>query len=303
VNVVLTRGQPPEARGGSATDRAESAAGSIARWLRERGVGDPRGVFVFGSGWSPLVGRVEALGRWSYRDVPGLPPTSVTGHPGDLVWCRWRGLPCLLFVGRWHMYEGRTPAEVALPSTVAAALGSRWLFCTNAAGGVAPHLQIGQLVGLTDDIALWSARWLALHGDVPWYHRLDDLSNTSSASAVYSASLLAALFDAARSTNVPLERGVLAMMPGPNYETAAEIGMVRAAGADLVSMSTVLEARCARLLGLEVAALSCVTNRAPARPGSPLAHDEVLTILDATLDDAGRLLDAWLDDARVREGL
>lgn len=278
------------------------AAESVARWLRERGVDHPVGVFVFGSGWSPVVDRVEVVERWPYAEVPGLPPTSVKGHPGYLVLGVWHGLPCLLFVGRWHLYEGRTPAEVAAPSMVAAALGSRWLFCTNAAGGIAPGLRIGQLVALTDDISIWSPcrrpspdADLLLRGQ-----RRSDGHNGHRASTGYSAKLLAALFDASRAADVPLEKGVLAMMPGPNYETAAEIRMLRIAGASVVSMSTVPEARCARMLGLEVAALSCVTNLTPARPGSPLSHDDVLSILDASLTEAGRLLDAWLEHPEVR---
>lgn len=280
----------------------ESAAGRAAGWLRGQGVERPVGAFVFGSGWSALVERVEILNRWAYPEVPGLPPTSVKGHPGDLVWGRWCEIPCLLFVGRWHLYEGRSLAEVVLPGLIAAAIGSRWLCCTNAAGGVAPHLAVGQLVALTDDLGVWSGWRLERDEWESMRRRASGLpANGRPQPSAYSPSLLAALFDAAGAANVSLEKGVLAMMPGPNYETAAEIRMLRMAGASVVSMSTVLEARCARLLGLEVASLSCVTNLALARPGSPLAHDDVLSILDETLDDAGRLLTAWMQHPNVRD--
>jgi len=255
----------------------------------------PVGTIVFGSGWAPLAERVEVVGRWPYTCVPGLPPTSVRGHPGEVVWGTWRGVPCLIFVGRWHVYEGRTPAEVALPGTVAAALGCQWMLSTNAAGGIAPRLRVGQLVAITDDLGIWSG-YGVLPGPALRHPR------ERPPGPVYSPELRAALSEASREANVHVEEGILAMMPGPNYETAAEIGMLRTAGASLVSMSTVPEARCARLFGVEVAALSCVTNLAPARPGTPLAHEDVLATLEATWSDAERLIETWLEHPRVRRG-
>lgn len=276
-DVACALANAAEGRGaGAIGDRARAATA----WLREHGVERPAGAIVLGSGWSPLVARMDAAADWSYGEIPGLPPTSVPGHPGRLAWGSWCDVPCVAFVGRYHLYEGHAPATVALPAMIAAALGCRWILSTTAAGGVRPELDVGQLVAIADDLALWSPR--------------NPFAGPRPRGPVYDPELLSALSQAAREANVHLERGVLAMMPGPSYETAAEIRMLRLAGASVVSMSTVIEARRAHLLGLAVAAVSCVTNRAPSEPSRPLAHEDVLAALDRSRETAGRLIEAWL---------
>jgi len=264
---------------------AREDSGRAVEWLRHRVGEQPTGAIVLGSGWAPLVDRMEVLDRWSYREVPGLPDTTTKGHPGEIVMCRWCGVPCVVFVGRWHAYEGREAGEVALPAAIAAGLGARWTLSTNAAGGLDPEFDVGDLVVVAADLGIWCAR------------SLSGAAATQSASvggAVYSPHLADGLAEAAREVGVRLHRGVLAMMPGSNYESGAEIRMLRHAGASIVSMSTVPEARAAHLRGLDVAALSCVTNRAPSMLHEPLDHDDVLAALERSRDAAGRLIEAWL---------
>jgi purine-nucleoside phosphorylase len=256
-------------------------------FLRSHGVGDVDGALVLGSGWAPLVDHFNVTSRWSYRDVPGMPETSVAGHPGDLVIGSWADTPIVAFVGRWHAYEGRTPNELGLPALLAKALAARWLLCTNASGGVDPHFEVGDLVMVADDFGTWSSNHLR--------HTTLRSTPNPKGGAIYSKELSSALLKAGLQTKVPLRIGSLAMMPGANYESAAEIGMLRKAGVSIVSMSTVPEARAAHAVGLPVVAISCVTNRAPSSLHEPLDHDRVLSILEHSRDDAARLIGAWLE--------
>ncbi|HDS74194.1 MAG TPA: hypothetical protein ENN56_01505, partial [Firmicutes bacterium] len=209
---------------------------TAASWLAERGVVDPMGMIVLGSGWAPLIERVEVLGRWPYSEIPGLPSCSVKGHPGDLVYGRWDGVPLIVFVGRWHAYEGRTPEDLALPPRIAKALGARWMLGTNAAGGIDSNLRVGDLVAVTDDLSFWATgramQVSGIVGDTPQH-----------SGAPYSQRLVDALLRAAEDVGISLHRGTLAMMTGANYEAAAEIAMLRFAGASVVSMSTLPEVR------------------------------------------------------------
>jgi purine-nucleoside phosphorylase len=256
-------------------------------FLRSHGVEDVDGALVLGSGWAPLIDQINVTSRWSYRDIPGMPETSVAGHPGDLVIGSWADTPIIAFVGRWHAYEGRTPNELGLPALLAKALAARWLLCTNASGGIDPHLEVGDLVLVADDFGTWSSNNLL--------HSALRNAPDEKGGAVYSRELSSALLKAGLQTKVPLRIGSLAMMPGANYESAAEIGMLRKAGVSIVSMSTVPEARTAHTIGLPVVAISCVTNRAPSSLHEPLDHDQVLAILEHSRDDAARLIGAWLE--------
>lgn len=274
--------------GGTSEFRVPSRVSDAASWLSERGVVAPVGAIVLGSGWASLVERVDVIGRWPYYDIPGLPPCSVKGHPGDFVYGRWSGVPLVVFVGRWHAYEGCEPLELALPPLLAEALGARWMLGTNAAGGIDSNLRIGDLVAVTDDLSFW-ATGRATQRIAP-----DAAMCSRSIGAAYSPRLADALSHAAQQVGIPLHRGTLAMMTGANYESAAEIAMLRFAGASVVSMSTLPEVRAARAIGLEAAAISCVTNRVPSALYERLEHDHVLGVLEHTRGRAERLIEAWL---------
>ncbi len=272
--------------GSTAESGVANRVSDVASWLVERGVVAPVGAIVLGSGWAPLVERVDVIGRWPYSEIPGLPSCSVKGHPGDLVYGRWGGVPLVVFVGRWHAYEGREPAELALPPLLARALGARWMLGTNAAGGIDSNLRVGDLVAVTDDLSFWATvRAMRTNGVS---------TTTARHGAPYSQRLVDALMRAAGEIGIPLHRGTLAMMTGANYESAAEIAMLRFAGASVVSMSTLPEVRTARAFGLEAAALSCVTNKVPSALYERLEHDHVLGVLERTRGHAERLIEAWL---------
>jgi len=220
---------------------------------------------VLGSGLGGLVSHIEYAKRIPFSELPGLPT-----HSGAFVY----GLLCdreiIAVAGRMHLYEGVDPA---LPIQILAALGVRLLLLTNAAGGIRQDLTPGTLMLLTDH--------LDLTGRPPLVGR---------SSPRYDAELAALMRDAATAARVPLAGGVYAAMPGPSYETAAEIRMLATLGADAVGMSTVPETIVAAALGLRVVAISCITNHATGTSPETLSHAEVLAVTDRVAPRFERLI-------------
>ncbi|MVZ90775.1 purine-nucleoside phosphorylase [Microbacter sp. ANSKLAB05] len=246
------------------TDEARAAAARIAD-LSGRGHHDV--ALVLGSGWSEVVTGLADPGSAvtiAPADLPGFATPAVAGHRGTVTSCLVDGVPLLSVAGRTHLYEGRGTGPVVHPAHVAAAAGARALVLTNAAGGLRDDLAVGDLVLIRDHLNLTARSPLT----GPLFVDMVD---------AYSPRLRAAAADAMAAVDVgrPSE-GVYAAMPGPQYETPAEINMLRTLGADLVGMSTVPETITARGLGLDVVAVSLVTNLAAGVTGQPLDHSEVL---------------------------
>lgn len=246
------------------TDEARAAAARIAE-LSGRGHHDV--ALVLGSGWSEVVTGLADPGSAvtiAPADLPGFATPAVAGHRGTVTSCLVDGVPLLSVAGRTHLYEGRGTGPVVHPAHVAAAAGARALVLTNAAGGLRDDLAVGDLVLIRDHLNLTARSPLT----GPLFVDMVD---------AYSPPLRAAAADAMAAVDAgrPSE-GVYAAMPGPQYETPAEINMLRTLGADLVGMSTVPETITARGLGLDVVAVSLVTNLAAGVTGQPLDHSEVL---------------------------
>ena len=237
---------------------------------------------VLGSGWRPAADRLGSVqASVSVSDLPGFPASTVPGHGGSVQSILGPGdRHLLVFVGRVHGYEGNSPSAVVHGVRTAAAAGCRTLVVTNAAGGIGHGMQVGQPVLLSDHINLTGQSPLTgvLPEDVP--SRFVDLTEA------YSPHLRAL----AREVDSSLVEGVYAALSGPQYETPAEIRMLRGFGADLVGMSTVWETIAARHLGLEVLGLSLVTNLAAGLGASTLSHDEVLTAGRVAAERMGDLL-------------
>ena len=242
---------------------------------------------VLGSGWSEVVTGLadpDSAVTLPVESLPGFAAPSAAGHRGTVTSCLVDGVPLLAIAGRTHLYEGLGTEPVVHPAHVAAATGSRVLVLTNAAGGLRDGLAVGDLVLIRDHLNLTGRSPLT---GATFVNLVDAYSPTLRAAAAdaiaepianASANAAAADADAAttpRATARPAE-GVYAQMPGPQYETPAEIGMLRTLGADLVGMSTVPETIAARALGLDVVAMSLVTNLAAGVTGEPLDHAEVL---------------------------
>ena len=228
---------------------------------------------VLGSGWVPAVDVLgEASTELPVTDLPGFLPPAVEGHAGRIRSIDVGGKGVLAFLGRTHLYEGRGVEPVAHGVRVAAAAGCGIVILTNACGGLRPGLAVGDPVLLRDH--------LNLTGRTPLVGpRFVDLTD------VYAARLRALV----REIDPSIAEGVYAQFPGPQYETPAEVRMAGILGADLVGMSTVLEAIAAHAEGCEVLGLSLVTNLA-AGLGDPLDHEEVLAVGRASATRMGELL-------------
>lgn len=248
-----------------------------ARALRDRtGVGAHDVAMVLGSGWAPAAdefGRADE--EFPVTDLPGFPEPGVTGHAGRVRSVDVDGRRALIFLGRVHLYEGHGPLAVAHAVRTALASGVSAVVLTNAAGGIRAGLRVGQPVLVADHVNLTGASPLS----GPSFLDLTDC---------YSPRLRAM----AREIDPTLADGVYAGLPGPQYETPAEIRMLRTLGVDLVGMSTVLEAIAAREGGAEVLGVSLVTNVAAGLSVEPVRHEDVLAAGRAAAARTGRLLAA-----------
>jgi purine-nucleoside phosphorylase len=236
--------------------------------------------FVLGSGIVPHLSGIETIAECSYGEIEGIPAPTVPGHDGRLAWLRLGGSVLLMACGRVHLYENRSAQDVAAMVRLMAKLGVRRLLLTNAAGSLDSAMSPGSLMLIRDQINLTGASPLC---GGPHFIDLTDL---------YSAALRRRIGEAAASIGMALPEGVYAGVRGPQYETPAEVRMLRALGADAVGMSTVLEAIQARALGMEVAGLSLLTNWAAGIQHDHLSHDEVLRRGHGMADQLGALLRA-----------
>ncbi|MCL8251164.1 purine-nucleoside phosphorylase [Aeromicrobium fastidiosum] len=255
----------------TSTELARQAADA----LRERtGGGDHDIALVMGSGWLPAA---DALGTPEHEvplaELPGFSAPAVQGHGGTVRSVRLGDKRLLIFLGRTHFYEGKGVAAVVHGVRTAAAAGVSTLVLTNGCGGLNPDWAPGTPVLISDHINMTATSPL----EGAHFVDLTDL---------YSSRLRALC----READPSLDEGVYVQLPGPHYETPAEIGMVRAIGGDLVGMSTTLEAIAARAAGLEVLGISLVTNAAAGMTGEPLNHEEVLEAGKAAATRMGALL-------------
>jgi purine-nucleoside phosphorylase len=259
----------------SRTDIQRPDAEAAARVLAERtGVQRHDVAVVLGSGWRPAADVIgEAAAEIPMAELPGFVPPTVAGHGGTARSVRLGDRRALVLLGRTHKYEGHGVDSVVHGVRTAAAAGCRVVLLTNAAGGLRDGMSVGQPVLISDHLNLTATSPLV----GPQFVDLTDLYSTR-------------LRDLAREIDPSLEEGVYAGLPGPHFETPAEIRMLRTMGADLVGMSTVLEAIAARAAGIEVFGLSLVTNLAAGITGEPLNHEEVLAAGLAAAHRMGGLL-------------
>lgn len=229
---------------------------------------------ILGSGLAVIGEDMEDAVTIPYRDIPHFPDSTVEGHAGELVVGKLQGRAVALMRGRFHMYEGYEPERTALPVRVMKELGARTLLVTNAAGGVNLNFEPGDLMIISDHLNLTGRNPLAGPNDNSLGVRFPDMSDA------YARRLRGIAKETAAALNIPVQEGVYAGMLGPNYETPAEIRMLRALGADAVGMSTVPEVIVARHSGLEVIGISCISNMAAGILDQPLSHDEVMETTD-----------------------
>lgn len=265
----------------------EAAVAAAVEFLSARVSARPRVLVILGSGLGGLADAVETPASVLYADIPGYATPSVDGHAGRLLVGAIEGVEALVMAGRYHLYEGHEPDAIAHPVRVARALGADTLFVTNAAGGIAPELSPGRLMLIEDHINLMGAS--PLHGPV-----FGDEERFPDMTRAYDPELGELFAARAADEGVTVDRGVYCAVPGPSFETPAEVRMLARMGADAVGMSTVPEVLAARSAGMRVIGLSLITNRAAGLSDAPLGHDEVRAVGLAAEDRLERVTRAFL---------
>ena len=239
--------------------------------LRERIGETPSVGVVLGSGLGDFADRLGPV-TIPYGEIPHWPASAVVGHAGKLVVGALGRRRVTALAGRAHFYEGHTLQTATFATRVLGRLGVTTLILTNAAGGINVSFTPGTLMVIDDHINLLGSNPLVGPNEDRFGTRFPDMTE------VYSKRLREIADVAARESGIAVAHGVYAALHGPSYETPAEIRSLRTIGADAVGMSTVPEAIVARHMGMEVLAVSCITNPAAGVLPRPLAHDEVMEV-------------------------
>jgi purine-nucleoside phosphorylase len=247
-------------------DRAEAAAHFIHSKTKLR----PQIALVLGSGLGAFADEFSNSTKIPYTEIPHFPKSTAIGHAGQLVLGNVGEIPVAGMQGRVHLYEGYSAKDVAFPIRVFARMGVQAVILTNAAGGIKREFTQGQLVVIRDHINLQGVNPLTGPNDDRFGVRFPDMTTA------YDKRFREIAVGAGNRNGIGLYEGVYAALPGPSYETPAEIRYLQTVGADLVGMSTVPEVIAARHCGIRVLGISCVTNAAAGILDQPLDHKEVL---------------------------
>lgn len=248
----------------------------------------PRTALVLGSGLGDFGKQLTEKTEIPYVEIPGFPSSTVPGHAGKLIYGNLCGKPLLCLSGRFHFYEGYEMKDVAFYVQVLRTLGVRQLLLTNAAGGIQTSFRPGDLMLITDHIKFFDTTPLRGSNVEELGPRFFDMSRA------YTPELAEIARKAAKETATTLREGVYAFMPGPCFETPAEIRMLRTLGADAVGMSTVPEVIAAAHCGMKVLGISCITNMAAGILNQPLSHEEVIETADKVKETFETLVKAIL---------
>ncbi len=285
-------------------DPFAAAAASASLLAQRTGQARHDVAVVLGSGWAPAAAELgDTHAQIPLAELGGFPEPAVPGHEPAVRSVSIGGLRVLVFLGRVHLYEGHSPAAVVHGVRTAVAAGCTVVVLTNAAGGIRADLRPGQPVLISDHLNLTGASPLTAApspgapfaaGSSP-FTDLSDLYSARLRGVAHAAGMPSPAMQA-DTARQPLAEGVYAALPGPQYETPAEIRMLRTVGADLVGMSTALEAIAARHLGAEVLGISLVTNIAAGLSPQALDHKDVLAAGQQAAASVGALLAAILPE-------
>jgi purine-nucleoside phosphorylase len=230
----------------------------------------PRIALVLGSGLGGFADSLTDAARIPYAEIPAFPQSTAIGHAGQMVIGKAGGIAVAAMQGRVHLYEGYSAQQVTFPIRVFGRMGIRAVILTNAAGGINLSYSQGALVLIRDHINLQGVNPLVGPNDDRFGVRFPDMTHA------YAKEYRAIARAEATKQGLTLHEGIYAGLLGPSYETPAEIEYLRRIGADLVGMSTVAEVIAARHMGIQVLAISCVTNMAAGILDQPLSHAEVM---------------------------
>lgn len=241
-----------------------------SNFIKARIKGEPSIAIILGSGLGELADNVSEKVVIKYKDVPNLPTSTVKGHAGQFVFGRLNGKYVVMMQGRFHYYEGNKMEDLALPIYIMKSIGVKSIIVTNAAGGVNTVFKPGDLMLIRDHINFAGINPLIGKNCDEMGTRFPDMSNA------YDKELLELSKRAADEAGIDVVSGTYFMMSGPNYETPAEIRMIRTLGGDAVGMSTVPEVIAANHCKIKVIGISCITNMAAGILDKPLDHKEVM---------------------------
>lgn len=254
------------------------------QFIKERINEEPVMGFILGSGLGVLADQIEDPVTIPYHDIPNFPTTTVVGHSGEAVFGKLGNTPVMMLKGRFHLYEGHDPSTVTFPVRVMKQLGCQTLLVTNAAGGINESFHAGDLMLISDHLNMMFQNPLIGENDEQVGPRFPDMSDA------YRKKWRDIAKQAAEQEDIDLKEGVYVGVLGPNYETPAEIRMFRQLGADAVGMSTVPEVIAATHAGLEVLAISCISNMAAGILDQPLSHVEVMETTERAKEKFIRLI-------------
>ena len=244
---------------------------AAAGYVRSRLGTVPETAVILGSGLGGLTGAVERKTTIPYGEIPNFPVSTVSSHQGNFVAGQLKGNPVLLLSGRIHHYEGYSFEQVVFPVRVLKLLGVKRLIVTNAAGGVNQGFSVGDFMLIRDQINFTACAPLKGPEEPSFGPRFFDMTQA------YDREYLALARRTAENLNIPVQEGVYFYMPGPQFETPAEIRAIRLLGGDAVGMSTVAEVMAARQAGIRVLGISFISNLAAGMSGAPLSDDEVVS--------------------------
>lgn len=239
------------------------------KFIKERITEIPRIGIILGSGLGELASEIESNAGLPYGDIPNFPISTVKGHVGQLIFGTLSGVQVVALQGRFHFYEGYDLDEVVFPVRVLKLLGIEYLFVSNAAGGVNPTFEVGDIMLITDHINLMPNP-LVGPNQSDFGPRFVDMSEA------YDKKLLSKARKVARHHSIHVKHGVYAAVTGPTYETPAEYQYIRTLGADAVGMSTVPEVIIARHMRLPVFAVSVISDLGVEGKIVEISHDEVV---------------------------
>lgn len=252
---------------------------------------EPDVALVLGSGLGDFADGIKTEAVLDYHDIEGFPVSTVQGHKGRFVFGYVGDVKVVIMQGRVHYYEGYKMEDVVLPVRLMKMMGAKILLLTNAAGGVNKNFNAGDFMLISDHINMAPSPLIGENADELGV-RFPDMSN------IYDRELRDIVRSTAKDLGIALREGVYIQLTGPNYESPAEIRMVRTMGADAVGMSTACEAVAANHAGLKTVGISCISNMACGITDKPLTHAEV----QETADKAAPLFKKLITESVIRLG-
>lgn len=240
--------------------------------IRRHYDGEPENGIILGTGLGGLISEIEVEKTLPYNFIPHFPISTVESHFGKFIFGRIGGKSVVAMQGRFHLYEGYSMREITFPVRLMKLLGVKRLFISNAGGGLNLDYHEGDLVVIDDHINLQTANPLIGFNDADFGPRFPDMSQP------YSPALTAAAIEAGRSRGYRIHKGVYVAVTGPNLETRAEYRFLRMIGADVVGMSTVPEVIVATQMGMEVLAISVITDRCDPDNLMPVSVEKIIAV-------------------------